>query len=167
MYRGLSANLIGVTPEKAIKLAINDSARSFFAQREGVSPQKLPVYAGMLSGGLAGFCQVIATNPMEIVKIQMQLAKQSDAGRRMSIYKVVRRLGLRGLYRGTVSTLCRDVPFSMLFFQSFASCRSFLSDHSKPDSSEAISHLLLSGIAAGAVSAYLVTPLDGTIPTVG
>jgi solute carrier family 25 aspartate/glutamate transporter 12/13 len=30
---------------------------------------------GMLSGGLAGMCQVVATNPMEIVKIRLQVER--------------------------------------------------------------------------------------------
>lgn len=158
LYRGLSANLIGVTPEKAIKLAVNDSARSYFAAREGVSPQHVSYQAGILSGGLAGLCQVAATNPMEIVKIQMQLAKSSEPPHRTSIFTVVRRLGIKGLYRGTLATLCRDVPFSMIFFQSFASCKAFLS---KGDSTKAILPVLLSGIIAGSIAAYLVTPMDG------
>jgi hypothetical protein len=30
----------------------------------------------MISGALAGMCQVVATTPMEMVKIQMQIAKE-------------------------------------------------------------------------------------------
>lgn len=38
--------------------------------------RKLPVIRQMLAGGLAGFCQIVVTTPMELLKIQMQ-----DAGR--------------------------------------------------------------------------------------
>lgn len=34
LYRGLPANLVGITPEKAIKLAVNDYAREFFSKRQ-------------------------------------------------------------------------------------------------------------------------------------
>ena len=71
LYRGLFANLVGVTPEKAIKLAVNDFAREKLSR--GGDPAKLPLHLEIVAGGSAGFCQVIATNPMEIVKIQMQM----------------------------------------------------------------------------------------------
>jgi solute carrier family 25 aspartate/glutamate transporter 12/13 len=57
----------------------------------------------MLAGAAAGFCQVIATNPMEIVKIRMQLGQSAT--------QVLSDLGVKGLYKGTRATLCRDVPF--------------------------------------------------------
>ena len=33
----------------------------------------LPLYREMMAGAGAGFCQVVATNPMELVKIRMQM----------------------------------------------------------------------------------------------
>ncbi|KAJ2908254.1 mitochondrial aspartate-glutamate transporter agc1, partial [Coemansia aciculifera] len=73
LYRGLVPNLAGVTPEKAIKLAANDIMRGILAERIGTSPDRLPVAYGALAGATAGLCQFVATNPMEIVKIHMQV----------------------------------------------------------------------------------------------
>lgn len=171
LYRGLAANLIGVTPEKAIKLAVNDAARAHFAARCQVPIDRLPVQYGMLSGALAGFCQVIATNPMEIVKIQMQLASTlPHPTSRPSLVSTVRSLGLGGLYRGAVSTLCRDVPFSIIFFQSFASCKALLAAPSQGGLAKtkpptlSLGNTLLAGIMAGALAAYAATPMDGRQP---
>ncbi|PJF18656.1 Mitochondrial substrate/solute carrier domain-containing protein [Paramicrosporidium saccamoebae] len=158
LYKGLSANLIGVTPEKAIKLAVNDYSRAHFALRAGTCPEKLPVQYGMASGAIAGFCQVIATNPMEITKIQMQLAARGQGNAKL--LDVVKRLGLRGLYRGTLATLCRDVPFSIMFFQTFASLKGLLSQGSN-QSTPPLTAILLSGLLAGGVSAFGATPMDG------
>lgn len=73
MYSGSGVNLLLITPEKAIKLVANDCFRFYL----GVPGQKhLPVYKGMIAGGGAGFCQIVVTTPMELLKIQMQ-----DAGR--------------------------------------------------------------------------------------
>jgi len=72
--------------------------------------------SGVLAGALAGLCQVVVTNPMEIVKIQLQTASQRTSSENVNMVSVVRRLGLHGLYRGTPITLARDVPFSILFF---------------------------------------------------
>lgn len=108
LYRGLSVNLIGIIPEKAIKLAVNDYCRERFAGND--SPDTLAPHLGMIAGfvftnnsATAGFCQVVATNPMEIVKIRMQLGN--------NLTQILSDLGFRGLYKGTAATLCRDVPF--------------------------------------------------------
>jgi len=153
-YRGLSANLIGVTPEKAIKLTVNDLARQLLARRESVPPEHLSPLAGLLAGATAGLCQCLATNPMEMVKINMQLP-----GQQRTIGSIVRTLGLRGLYRGTFSTLMRDIPFSMIFFQSFSTISSRLKGHMNTDQLP-FHYVLLAGIIAGSIGAVMATPMD-------
>lgn len=167
---GLLANLAGVAPEKAIKLAANDFFRStladFSVKAQG-NPDKLPTSLGMLAGALAGTTQVIATNPMETVKIRMQMAaaittnSTSVAMREIpSTLSVIKDLGLRGLYRGSMATLSRDVPFSMIFFQLFASFKGYFAQRSKTKDLE-FPYIFASGISAGAIGAFLVTPMDG------
>ena len=46
---------------------------------------------------------MLFTNPMEIVKIRLQVAGESDPRSKVSAIKVVRELGLMGLYK--VNTL--------------------------------------------------------------
>jgi hypothetical protein len=155
--KGLVANLVGISPEKAIKLAVNDSARGYWARRLGVQESDLPLPYGMLSGATAGMCQVIATNPMEITKINLQV---STGASKPSTLDVIRGLGLRGLYKGTGATLCRDVPFSFFFFPSLSLLKSAV-----PKTVEGTTPfygVFWSGIIAGAFSSAIVTPMDGT-----
>lgn len=147
-YRGLAANLAGVTPEKAIKLAVNDYARDYFAKRLGIPDGMLPLKFGMLAGALAGFCQVLATNPMEMVKIQMQLQTQKDGRVLKSTWQVVKELGPRGMYRGTLTTWMRDIPFSIVFFSSYAVLK------------ERTSSSFVSGLLAGCLASAMATPMD-------
>lgn len=63
--------LVGVAPEKALKLTANDLFREAFTKRNGNG--KITLFQEMTSGALAGFIQVAVTNPMEIVKLRMQL----------------------------------------------------------------------------------------------
>jgi hypothetical protein len=74
MYNGLIAQLVGITPEKAIKLAANDFYRSVLPKN---AHGELDLHMEMVAGGLAGLSQVVATNPMEIVKIRMQVMKRA------------------------------------------------------------------------------------------
>ena len=68
-----------MTPEKAIKLAVNDFVREQTADENGNVAWYNGILAGASNRGVvvlsigAGFCQVIATNPMEITKIRMQV----------------------------------------------------------------------------------------------
>ncbi|KAG0032224.1 hypothetical protein BGZ81_011403 [Podila clonocystis] len=160
LYRGIVPNLIGITPEKAIKLAVNDFAREYWAEKTNVPEEKLAIQYGMLAGATAGFCQVIATNPMEIVKIQMQVAgsqKLEPGEQRPTAMGIVRNLGLRGLYRGTPATLMRDVPFSIMFFP----LNSFLKLQGADENGKiSFSTIFGAGIVSGVVAASAVTPAD-------
>ncbi|KAJ2501196.1 mitochondrial aspartate-glutamate transporter agc1 [Coemansia sp. RSA 1972] len=171
LYRGLVPNLAGVTPEKAIKLAVNDIMRGVLAQRAGTSPERLPVMYGALAGATAGLCQVIATNPMEIVKIQMQVAATNPVAvgtgaaamagpPRVTAMGIVRDLGLRGLYKGTTATLLRDVPFSLLFFPLQALFAQKIQDRMYGEGKPATLCVLAGSTVAGVFAAAAVTPAD-------
>ena len=76
LYRGLPANIIGIMPEKTIKLAGNDFFRSFFKVDD---PKVYPtgnIALEGLSGGLAGACQIVITTPMEVESRQNLLHTQ-------------------------------------------------------------------------------------------
>ena len=151
-YAGLSANLLGVTPEKAIKLAVNDLSRMELAKLKGVNEKDLGIVWGIMAGGIAGACQIVATTPMEMAKIQMQmLSKQHPESTPNSLVKIVKNLGIRGLYRGFGATFARDVPFSLIFFPTHAYFKNqiFMKDDS-----------LFAGFGAGALAALIVTPMD-------
>lgn len=60
LYRGLPPTLVGVLPEKAIKLAVNEQLREYLADENG----KLPLSRQVLAGAGAGLAQVVATNPV-------------------------------------------------------------------------------------------------------
>jgi hypothetical protein len=154
-YRGLRPNLIGIIPEKAIKLAVNDYCREYFGKTLGRHPDTIPIQYGMLSGSIAGLCQVIITNPMEIVKIRLQLKDPKAA--KYSLTTLVRDMGFKGLYKGTLATLARDVPFSLIFFASVSYFRELATP---PGTKSSFPVIFTSGILSGAVAAALVTPMD-------
>lgn len=69
LYRGMGVNLVGVFPVQALRLAGNDVFRELLADENGyVTP-----FRGMLAGAGAGCVQVVASNPMEITKIRLQV----------------------------------------------------------------------------------------------
>ncbi|XP_054887462.1 electrogenic aspartate/glutamate antiporter SLC25A12, mitochondrial-like [Poeciliopsis prolifica] len=152
-YRGLLPQLIGVAPEKAIKLTVNDFVRDKFTTQDNT----IPLLAEILAGGSAGASQVIFTNPLEIVKIRLQVAGEITTGPRVSALNVVRDLGFLGLYKGAKACFLRDIPFSAIYFPVYAHTKEMLADE---DGRLGPLQLLTAGAIAGVPAASLVTPAD-------
>ncbi|KAK4527857.1 hypothetical protein GAYE_SCF46G5790 [Galdieria yellowstonensis] len=153
MYRGLTPTLLGVAPEKAIKLSVNDMLSSLLSDEQGKTSFKNSVIAG----GGAGFCQVIATCPMEMMMITFQTRASQGQTAVPSVVHLAQELGIRGMYKGLLATLCRDVPFSMIFFSTNAQLKQQFQGSSETLD---ISYVFLSGISAGCLAAVLSTPMD-------
>ncbi|XP_044258453.1 calcium-binding mitochondrial carrier protein Aralar1 isoform X3 [Tribolium madens] len=153
LYRGLVPQLMGVAPEKAIKLTVNDFVRDKFYDKNG----NISGIGEVISGAAAGASQVIFTNPLEIVKIRLQVAGEIAGGSKVRAWHVVKELGLFGLYKGAKACLLRDIPFSAIYFPTYAHTKAKFADetgYNHPLS------LLAAGAIAGVPAAGLVTPAD-------
>ncbi|KAL8905500.1 MAG: hypothetical protein Q9207_002603 [Kuettlingeria erythrocarpa] len=159
LYSGVLPQLVGVAPEKAIKLTVNDLIRGHFTEKNS---NKIWWPHEILAGGSAGACQVIFTNPLEIVKIRLQvqgeMAKHADVPRRSAMW-IVKNLGLVGLYKGASACLLRDVPFSAIYFPGYNHLKRDLFGEG-PNKKLGVVQLLTAGAIAGMPAAYLTTPCD-------
>ncbi|KIV84899.1 hypothetical protein PV11_00648 [Exophiala sideris] len=159
LYSGVLPQLVGVAPEKAIKLTVNDLVRGKFMDKQTGA---IPLSAEILAGGSAGACQVVFTNPLEIVKIRLQvqgeLAKKADVPKRSAMW-IVRNLGILGLYKGASACLLRDVPFSAIYFPTYSHLKRDMFGESQTKKL-GILQLLTAGAIAGMPAAYLTTPCD-------
>lgn len=179
LYSGVVPQLIGVAPEKAIKLTVNDLIRGRYSDKQS---GKIWWPHEILAGGTAGACQVVSlvrretcgrhiltgrpqifTNPLEIVKIRLQVqgevARTVEGTPRRSAMWIVRNLGLVGLYKGASACLLRDVPFSAIYFPTYNHLkRDFFGEG--PNKKLGILQLLTAGAIAGMPAAYLTTPCD-------
>ncbi|CAJ0605535.1 unnamed protein product [Cylicocyclus nassatus] len=152
LYRGLLPQIVGVAPEKAIKLTMNDFVRDKFT-KEG----KIPFAAEVFAGGCAGGSQVIFTNPLEIVKIRLQVAGEIQTSHKINVFTVLKELGFIGLYKGARACFLRDIPFSAIYFPAYAHAKLATADH------DGVNHpgsLFASAFIAGVPAAGLVTPAD-------
>ncbi|AEO62499.1 uncharacterized protein THITE_2106721 [Thermothielavioides terrestris NRRL 8126] len=159
LYSGVLPQLVGVAPEKAIKLTVNDLVRGWFTDKQG----KIWWGYEVIAGGAAGGCQVVFTNPLEIVKIRLQVqgevAKSVEGAPKRSAMWIVRNLGLVGLYKGASACLLRDVPFSAIYFPTYSHLKKDVFGES-PTKKLGILQLLTAGAIAGMPAAYLTTPCD-------
>lgn len=176
LYSGVLPQLVGVAPEKAIKLTVNDLVRGHFSEQ---NTGKIWWPWEILAGASAGACQVVScesmfrsdsadtgqifTNPLEIVKIRLQIqgemTKSVEGVEKRSAMWIVKNLGLVGLYKGASACLLRDVPFSGIYFPTYNHLkRDFFGEG--PNKKLGVLQLLTAGAIAGMPAAYLTTPCD-------
>lgn len=159
-YRGLGPQLIGVAPEKAIKLTVNDLVRGRATDPE---TGRITLPWEIIAGGTAGGCQVVFTNPLEIVKIRLQVqgeaAKLEGAAPRGAVH-IIRQLGLLGLYKGASACLLRDMPFSAIYFPAYAHLKKDVFGEGYNGKKLTFGEMLMSAAIAGMPAAYLATPAD-------
>ena len=117
LYRGLVPQLVGVAPEKAIKLTMNDFMRDKMRHLNGGT---LPIWGEVIAGATGGASQVMFTNPLEIVKIRLQVAGSYSTLAPATAASVLADLGLRNVYRTCAATALRDVTFCSLYFPLYA-----------------------------------------------
>eukprot|EP01064_Diplonema_japonicum_P008151 TRINITY_DN1565_c0_g2_i1.p1 TRINITY_DN1565_c0_g2~~TRINITY_DN1565_c0_g2_i1.p1 ORF type:complete len:325 (+),score=64.06 TRINITY_DN1565_c0_g2_i1:55-975(+) len=147
-YNGLRPNLTGIIPEKGLKLAVFDLVRDHLRDANG----KISFKSELTAAVSAAVAQVVITTPMEIVKIRCQLTGKT-------MLPVIRDLGLRGMYKGYVSTLSRDVCFNLIFFPMQSFLKGWSITAATPESRKLL-YSFLSGITAGMFAASLSTPAD-------
>ncbi|KAF8899082.1 mitochondrial carrier domain-containing protein [Infundibulicybe gibba] len=159
-YRGLGPQLIGVAPEKAIKLTVNDIIRS-----RAMDPEtgRIKLHWELIAGGTAGGCQVVFTNPLEIVKIRLQIqgeaAKVEGAIPKGAVH-IIRQLGILGLYKGASACLLRDIPFSAIYFPAYWHLKKDVFHEGYNGKQLSFLETLGSAAIAGMPAAYLTTPAD-------
>ncbi|CAF1085127.1 unnamed protein product [Didymodactylos carnosus] len=153
LYRGLVPQLVGVAPEKAIKLTMNDFIRDRLTLKDGT----IPLWCEVVAGGCAGASQVTFTNPLEIVKIRLQVAGEIQTAPRPSAIQVVRELGFLGLYKGAKACFLRDIPFSAIYFPAYAHTKKKMANEQGYNDPKS---LFISGLLAGIPAAGLCTPAD-------
>ncbi|KAJ7040334.1 mitochondrial carrier domain-containing protein [Mycena alexandri] len=159
-YRGLGPQLIGVAPEKAIKLTVNDIIRG-----RATDPETGRIKLGweLVAGGTAGGCQVVFTNPLEIVKIRLQVqgeAAKAEGFAPKGAVHIIRQLGVLGLYKGASACLLRDIPFSAIYFPTYGHLKKDVFHEGYNGKQLSFVELLLSAGIAGMPAAYLTTPAD-------
>lgn len=141
LYRGLPAQVLGVMPEKALKLTLYNTLK---AQMMDPETQHVTYAQEAIAGSLTATVQVLITNPYELIKIRQQTTPGEP------ISATVSKLGLKGLTQGMSACLLRDIPFNAAYFTSYAA----LKDGLKPEDGGPLTPLSLmaAGLGAGLVA---------------
>jgi len=136
-YRGYMTQMMGVAPEKAVKLLAYSWVTSYY---NSSSKEKDKLSTHILGGIAAGTCQVMITSPYEMIKINLQM------NNKINYFEL---LNIKKLYTGVSACFLRDIPFSGIYFPTYW----YLKEKKELNP-------FFAGIIAGTPAAFLCTPAD-------
>lgn len=172
LYKGMSSPMAGVAFVNAIVFGVHGNMVKHIQNPDSLRSQ-------MLCGAAAGLSQSIVSSPMELIKTRVQIqteacattkslscaATSSSTVTNCSSYaspmdcvrKIVTTEGWRGIFRGQLITVCRDVPGFASYFLSYE----YLSrSWASADGSVSPAAVLGAGGFAGALSWVVTYPID-------
>lgn len=113
----------------------------------------------ILSGGVAGTIASCITNPLEVIKTQLQSSSISQVGHPIDVAKRVMAVdGVAGFFKGLKPTLIGIIPARSIYFYSYETTKRKLgSSGILPEGSDG--NAILSGFMAGWASNTLTNPI--------
>jgi len=153
IYRGLSAAAAGSAPGSAIFFG---SYTLVTGELKRLSPTTPDPIVHMSAATCGGVVAAVVRVPTEVVKQRVQAGLYRHGTE--AVAGIVRTEGYGGLWRGYLSTLAREIPFSLVQFPLYEFLKTSYSDvkGAPPKPWEAA----LVGSVAGAIAAGITTPLD-------
>ena len=137
MYRGYGATVLAFGPFTGISLATYDKLKHML----GLYDKKIGVKESILLSATSGMVAGIATNPIDIVKVRLQVQRMQDAGSKTALSekilnasafgyknvvdglrKMVKEEGVLSLYKGVSAR----VMFGMLFSCTYLSVNDYV-----------------------------------------
>uniref|UniRef100_A0A4W5R6F4 Mitoferrin-1 n=1 Tax=Hucho hucho TaxID=62062 RepID=A0A4W5R6F4_9TELE len=152
--RGLNITMLGAGPAHALYFACYEHVKrtlSEVIQNGGNSH-----IANGLAGCVATVLHDAVMNPAEVVKQRMQMYNSPYRNLLDCVGTIQRTEGFTAFYRSYSTQLAMNIPFQAVHFMTYELMQERLNPHRQYHPG---SHVL-SGAAAGAVSAAITTPLD-------
>jgi len=169
LYRGVSAPLVAVAPIWAVSFWGFDTGDKIIRALAAVpAGQALSLPQLCFAGGFSALPTALVMVPAERIKCLLQIQQSEGGGGgkggntkiKKKQYKgfqdcasqIYKESGLRGLYKGTVLTLMRDVPGCMVYFGVYTIAKNALG--------ESPVAALVSGALAGVSFWPVILPMD-------
>ncbi|KAG6527902.1 mitochondrial arginine transporter BAC2-like [Zingiber officinale] len=165
LYRGMAAPLASVSFQNAMVFQVYAVLSRAFDCKKTNEP---PSYRNVaLSGVGTGGLQTLILSPVELVKIRLQLQMVGNRGyrsRRLGpiemAREIIRKEGVKGIYRGLMITILRDAPAHGVYFWSYEYAREKLHPGCRKNGQESLGTMLVAGGLAGVASWIVCYPLD-------
>ncbi|NXC50939.1 MCAT protein, partial [Penelope pileata] len=161
LYKGMAAPIIGVTPMFAVCF-FGFGLGKRLQQRK---PDDVLTYpqlfaAGMLSGVFTTAIMAPGERIKCLLQIQAATGETKYSGSLDCAKQLYREAGIRGVYKGTVLTLMRDVPASGMYFMTYEWLKNILTPEGKSVSELSAPRILFAGGLAGIFNWAVAIPPD-------
>lgn len=126
-YKGVYSPLYSVPAINAVVFGAYETARRTLMRG---SDSEMTIYQGMLAGSWAGLLNCLVVTPVELIKCRQQMEGMGCKGRTTKsltmLKQIVRNEGVRGLYKGNLITIMREMPAYAAQFGSYEITKNFL-----------------------------------------
>lgn len=128
LYRGLGPTLAGVAPYVGINFATYEAMRKFMTPEGEANPSAL---GKLCSGAVSGAVAQSMTYPFDVLRRRFQVNTMSGMGYQYksiwdAVSIILRKEGLRGMYKGLLPNLLKVAPSIGSSFLSFEIARDLL-----------------------------------------
>ncbi|KAK9871357.1 hypothetical protein WA026_011623 [Henosepilachna vigintioctopunctata] len=162
LWSGLSPTLVLAVPATIVYFVAYEQFRLTLKQQynakkpTNVSHLEQPFWIPLISGGTARIFSVSLVSPLELIRTKMQSQRLSYYEIRQALKMLVKQDGFGALWMGVIPTLCRDVPFSAIYWTNYEALKTILWTSNQPSFSKSF----ISGGLAGMIAATCTTPFD-------
>lgn len=156
IYAGVPSAAVGSFPNAAAFFVTYDCIKSLLSAGGAHTAPHVAPATHMLAASMGEVVACLIRVPTEVVKQRTQASPTSTTYR--ILLATVKEEGVRGLYRGYGSTVLREIPFSLVQFPLWEYLKtlwSYRQGHTLHSWQAAVC-----GAFAGAVAAFVTTPLD-------
>uniref|UniRef100_A0A2H6MZH8 Mitochondrial carnitine/acylcarnitine carrier protein n=1 Tax=Micrurus carvalhoi TaxID=3147026 RepID=A0A2H6MZH8_9SAUR len=161
LYKGMAAPIVGVTPMFAVcffGFGLGKKLQQKTPDDILTNPQLFA--AGMLSGVFTTAIMAPGERIKCLLQIQAASGEKKYAGPVDCAKQLYREAGIRGVYKGTVLTLMRDVPASGMYFMTYEWLKRILTPQGQSVSDLSVPRVLFAGGMAGIFNWAVGIPPD-------
>ena len=153
LIRGFNSSIYGACPQGGLRFGTFEYTKHLLNRKNGNKNKNNLINSaiGAITGDIASS---IVKVPREVITIQLQTGQCTNTNQ--LIKKIFEKEGIKGFYRGYLSTALRDIPFMVILFTLYESLK--LYNSKLFDESSLFS--CLSGGISGSIAGYLTTPAD-------
>jgi len=159
LWQGSAPVLFGSAPESAIQLAAHSwlIGAAMSTDPAAGSEAALSLSAQLVAGALAGGATLVATCPMEVLRLQLSQCDKGEGEDTIMHQPAtpflfltrIQAIGLAGLFRGSSATLLRDMPFSAIYYTLYCHLKTSVGPLIGAGQEEAWTAHLVAGLVAG------------------
>lgn len=153
-FRGLNITILGAGPAHALYFACYERVKRSLS--DVIQSGRNSHFANGVAGSVATVLHDAVMNPAEVVKQRMQMYNSPYRGLWDCVRTVTRNEGAGAFYRSYSTQLTMNIPFQAVHFITYE----LMQEQLNPQRLYHPGTHIVSGAAAGAVSAAVTTPLD-------